>query len=292
MLPPPLPFERTLGRDSLSEPLDARLTGPSDRKLEESCQPWVRHRLFVERQQTPFERSDQDWKIDDWRSGISVSSAFGLLESDATALIHYDLHSSRIKATPSRTLVRTSLVDEEVEELRSVLAGHAETLIVAFRDMVTIWDVRPRESQRLEASSLSARALDALKDIQELLGLSMREATELVGISRNTPRNWRAGGDTHPGKVRRLFDVANLLRALRDRMGTAQLAAWLNEVSLGGESARRDLLGDEEGPARLAREAADVLFPAPRTRLPAPEWLGVEEDPDDGPRYAPHLFDR
>ncbi len=152
------------------------------------------------------------------------------------------------------------------------------------------WDLPGPIARDDSPGSLRMKVLEAVDSVMDKLHLSESGTAELVGVSRNSIRNWRAGQSAYPATVKRLLQLANLVRALETKLGPEQLTTWLNTESEGGV-VRRDLLATDEGMSLVARESSDILFAPPLSRVPHPEKLSIEgaEEPADAV-YSPPVY--
>ena len=117
-------------------------------------------------------------------------------------------------------------------------------------------------------------ALKAFEKIRDQLGLDDQRTAALVGISRNTPRDWRNGNRPKTATTRRLYELAGVL----DLVATVEtdMAAWSRRLSPEGRS-WLEVAADPDGPANiLASRRADLLTRRPLARL------DVDGDGEDG----------
>lgn len=114
-------------------------------------------------------------------------------------------------------------------------------------------------------------ALRTFERLKDLLTLDDQQAAALVGISRNTPRDWRNGNQPRGATTRRLYEVA----AVVDLVATRQtdMAAWARGPAPTGRSWIQ-LLAEPDGPATVLRELRGDLLVA----KPVQAW---EVAPDD-----------
>ena len=202
---------------------------------------------------------------------------------DVTEFYCYSLSAPQLTATLLRP--RTWLL-AEIDDLSQRLT-RADTSFETFDGID--WDL-DSPAPPSEPSPLRVRALSAVRQLMEILGLPESGVAELARVSRNSIRNWRHGQDAYPATVTHLFHVASLISALDHSMGRDRLVVWLNELA-DGQRTRRDLLSDPDGPAAIAREASNALFSRPQSPLPPPELLQLEpEEEYDDSVYSPGAF--
>lgn len=147
-------------------------------------------------------------------------------------------------------------------------------------------------------SSLSLMALKATEYIKTMLKMSEIKVAKLVGVSRNTFRNWRNGQGVYPSTTRKLFQVKHLISALNSVMAQDQMSIWLNGADDDDPSLTRlDRLAQPDGPALVAQQASSLLFPPPPGNLPPPaalrrelERIELEEKGWAEDEDAPHQF--
>lgn len=136
------------------------------------------------------------------------------------------------------------------------------------------------------------RALKAFENIRDQLGLDDQRTAALVGISRNTPRDWRNGNRPKTATTRRLYELAGVL----DLVATVEtdMTAWGRRLSPEGRS-WLEVAADPNGPANiLAYRRADLLARRSSARLVVD---GDDDDdlaggPGGGPRAASGVVGR
>lgn len=136
----------------------------------------------------------------------------------------------------------------------------------------------PSPSPTAEASN-PPRALRVFERVRDMLDLDEQRAAALVGISRNTPNNWRHGDHPKGSTTKRLYELAAVL----DLVATKEqdLAAWSRGIAPDGRS-WLELAADPDGPAAILRALrGDLLTSRPASRLEA------TDDEDAGAAPAP-----
>ncbi|MHB8246946.1 MAG: hypothetical protein ACYDGN_16670 [Acidimicrobiales bacterium] len=116
-------------------------------------------------------------------------------------------------------------------------------------------------------------ALKAFERIRDQLCLDDQRTAALVGISRNTPRDWRNGNRPKTATTRRLYELAGVF----DLVATVEpdMAAWGRRLSSDGRS-WLEVAAEPDGPANiLAYRRADLLARRPPARL---DVASEEED--------------
>lgn len=146
-----------------------------------------------------------------------------------------------------------------------------------------------------DEGKLNEEAIKAVDKLKFLLKISEDKVAKLVGISRNSIRNWRNGQGAYPNTTSKLFQISHLIYALNSIMKQEQMLAWLNEPDNKNPSfSRLDILAQPDGPASVSQQASHILFPPPPSFLPSPDelrkeleridleeqgWMEYEEDP-------------
>lgn len=135
----------------------------------------------------------------------------------------------------------------------------------------------------LPSSAPAAKALDpspalsVFTRVRDMLNLDDRRAAALVGISRNTPNNWRRGDRPKASTTRRLYELAAVLDLIATK--EADPAAWSRSIAPDGRS-WLEVAAGPDGPAEiLRRRRNNLLTPRPPTRL--------EVDSDDEAERSP-----
>ena len=137
-----------------------------------------------------------------------------------------------------------------------------------------IWRTKLRLNNE---SKLNEEALKAVDRLKFLLAFSESKVAEIVGVSRNSIRNWRKGQGAYPNTTNKLFQVSHLISALKSVMNQRQMLAWLNEPDNKNPSfTRLDILARPDGPALVSQQASHILFPPPPGSLPSPDELRKE----------------
>jgi hypothetical protein len=109
------------------------------------------------------------------------------------------------------------------------------------------------------------RALRMFERVREMLDLDDQRTAALVGISRNTPRDWRHGNQPRGNTTRRLYELVGVLNLV----ATSQpdMAVWVRSMSPERRS-WLELAGEPEGPAAiLAYLRGTLLIRRPPTHL-------------------------
>jgi len=77
-------------------------------------------------------------------------------------------------------------------------------------------------------------ALRTFERVRDMLGFDDQQTAALVGISRNTPRDWRNGNQPRAATTRRLYELSGVL----DLVATQQpdMAAWIQGVAPDGHT--------------------------------------------------------
>ena len=121
-------------------------------------------------------------------------------------------------------------------------------------------------------------ALRTFERIRDMLSLDDQQTAALVGISRNTPRDWRNGNQPRAATTRRLYELSGVLDLVATRQ--TDMSAWIQGVSPDGQT-WLELASGDDGPASILRHVrSSVLTGRPSTPLE------VEEDDEthlDGP---------
>lgn len=138
---------------------------------------------------------------------------------------------------------------------------------------------------------LNIVALKAVDRLKFLLEFSESKVAEIVGVSRNTIRNWRNGQGAYPNTTNKLFQVSHLISALNSVMNQRQMLAWLNEPDDDPALSRLERLRKLDGVSSLTRQANDLLFPPRPGKIPPQDMLVLESDMDVEPSvYAPNIY--
>lgn len=122
-------------------------------------------------------------------------------------------------------------------------------------------------------------ALSVFVRVRDMLNLDDQRAAALVGISRNTPNNWRRGDRPKASTTRQLYELAAVL----DLVATKEpdVAAWSRSIAPDGRS-WLELAADVDGPSAILRaRRGDLLTSRPATPLE------VASDDEAGPAAAP-----
>jgi hypothetical protein len=122
-------------------------------------------------------------------------------------------------------------------------------------------------------------ALGAFVRVRDMLNLDDQRAAALVGISRNTPNNWRRGDRPKDSTTKHLYELAAVL----DLVATKEpdVAAWSRSIAPDGRS-WLELAADVDGPSAILRARRhDLLTSRPATRLE------VASDEEAGSAAAP-----
>jgi transcriptional regulator with XRE-family HTH domain len=122
-----------------------------------------------------------------------------------------------------------------------------------------------------QSRNMAVEALDAVRDLTQLLLLPAEDVAELCGFTPATLGNWQAGRIPQMSKVRRLFHLQALVKALRAALGPDSYNLWLNAPDAGGRP-RIDLLATDTGLQTVLGEAAPFIF--------APQGNGPSLQPD------------
>ena len=126
----------------------------------------------------------------------------------------------------------------------------------------------------------------AVRWITDTAGLSADQLRALIGVSRQSVQTWKTGGTIRPANLRSLMEIRDVLeRAMRQRPGQQELAAWLATPDRHTGVAPADLL--KRGEFDRARLLA-ILSPSAVDPLPArasepvpPQWRMSLESPDE-----------
>lgn len=138
---------------------------------------------------------------------------------------------------------------------------------------------------------LNIAALKAVDRLKFLLEFSESKVAAIVGVSRNTIRNWRKGQGAYPNTTNKLFQVSHLISALNSVMNQRQMLAWLNEPDDDPALSRLERLRKSDGVSSLTRQANDLLFPPRPGKVPPQDMLVLESDMDVEPSvYAPNIY--
>lgn len=136
------------------------------------------------------------------------------------------------------------------------------------------------------------RALAAVDSARALLDVSDSTAASILGVTRNTLRSWRrAERFPYPATVRRLMEVDSILRSAVALLGVHETRNWL-AGSVDGRN-RADVLGDDDGIARLSAELRTSLFSgAGPSSLPTAEHHEAQatDSEDSEFTYQPQPF--
>ncbi|GGV05357.1 hypothetical protein GCM10010211_85380 [Streptomyces albospinus] len=117
----------------------------------------------------------------------------------------------------------------------------------------------------------ATRAIRAVNDIAEWLGVSEAEAAQLAGGYRRSLYNWKKGIQPYDGPTLDLFETHALVSSLIAALGRTEAREWL-EVNQAG-APRKSMLKDAEGRRKLSKLAKSLLYPSP---APAPRWEPIE----------------
>lgn len=149
-----------------------------------------------------------------------------------------------------------------------------------------------RDALRLnDKGKLNKEALKAVDKLKYLLTFSESKVAAIVGVSRNTIRNWRKGQGAYPNTTNKLFQVSHLISALNSVMNQRQMLAWLNEPDDDPALSRLERLRKSDGVSSLTRQANDLLFPPRPGKIPPQDMLVLESDMDVEPSvYAPNIY--
>jgi hypothetical protein len=125
----------------------------------------------------------------------------------------------------------------------------------------------------LAGPSEQPTALRAFERIREMLDLDDQRTAALVGISRNTPRDWRHGNQPRSATTRRLYELVGVLNLV----ATSQpdMAVWVRSMSPEQRSWLQ-LAGEPEGPSAILAYLRGTLL----TRRP-PTHIGIDNDNDN-----------
>lgn len=178
----------------------------------------------------------------------------------------------------------------------SLVKATNSILSLDIRYLIQRWQELPFPDNPVD--SFSTVALRAVEYIKTQLRMSEITVARLVGVSRNTIRNWRNGQGVYPSTTRKLFQVKHLLSALNSVMTQDQMSVWLNGADDDDPLLTRlDRLAQPDGPALVAQQASFLLFPMPPGNLPLPAALRrelerIELDEKGWVEYedAPHQF--
>jgi hypothetical protein len=126
-------------------------------------------------------------------------------------------------------------------------------------------------------------ALRAFERIREMLDLDDQRTAALVGISRNTPRDWRNGNQPRGATTRRLYELVGVLNLV----ATSQpdMAVWVRSMSPERRSWLQ-LAGEPEGPAAILAYLRGTLL----TRRP-PTHLDIDNEKETLDDEVPPLDD-
>jgi hypothetical protein len=108
-------------------------------------------------------------------------------------------------------------------------------------------------------------ALRTFERVRDMLGLDDQQTASLVGISRNTPRDWRHGNQPKAATTRRLYELSGVL----DLVATQQpdMAAWARRMSPEGRSWLEVASGTSGASTILAHLRTTLLTRRPPARL-------------------------
>ena len=123
-------------------------------------------------------------------------------------------------------------------------------------------------------------ALRAFDRVRGMLGLDDQQTAALVGISRNTPRDWRHGNQPRAATTRRLYELSGVLDLIASQQ--PDMADWIHGVSPDG-CTWLELASQDGGPAAMLRHLRpSVLRQRPPTRLEIDEGEDSLDEPAGG----------
>ncbi len=177
-----------------------------------------------------------------------------------------------IETTDARDQIR-QYFDSAVEAIDSALAlgwGSDLTGLAAPELVATL----PSRARMAEAPNPSP-ALSVFVRVRDMLNLDDQSAAALVGISRNTPSNWRRGDRPKASTTKHLYELAAVLDLVATR--EPDVAAWSRSIAPDGRS-WLELAADVDGPSAILRARRGDLL----TARSAPR-LEVASDDEAGP---------
>lgn len=117
-----------------------------------------------------------------------------------------------------------------------------------------------RESSAETDSSTTGRAV---ADLKSWLSVNDQELADLIGVSRRSVINWRAGKGTYSSTTRNLLGLHALVKQLRVQIGPERTIVWLLTPEK-GISPLEELRADPECIPVLVARATPLLFPSGR----------------------------
>lgn len=149
--------------------------------------------------------------------------------------------------------------------------------------------------EREELGVPSSRAMEAASAVRDLTGwlnLSREDVAQLCSFSVRASYYWSDGATVpRPASVRRLFEVHRLVKSLIEGVGRRRALEWLASATPDGTSQLATLARDG-GPAKVLRDASELLFATPPVarRYPVSEAAEIERDDEFAVSSEPELF--
>lgn len=128
-----------------------------------------------------------------------------------------------------------------------------------------------------ELPARARRALRAVRELAEWLGVTEPDAADLAGGLRRSYFNWRKGASPYPATTLNLYESHSFVEALVDALGERGARLWL--ATEDEDVVRRSLLRDPKGRDVLLDIASTVLFNA-ASEAPQADRRVEEEDHD------------
>lgn len=216
---------------------------------------------------------------------VAPAAAFLLSAcTSATASVPAPPLGSALQAVAEHVPVTYASVAEATDLLPFCTIAARTRMTAVLGGGLTASAVAPNTSQEA-----TRRALAAVRDLCDWLGVSEDQVARMAGFSRRSLPNWRAGGGVYPKTVRRLFELHALVHGLVDRLGRTDASTWLTQRSAarGASMTRQELLASgPDGVRSVLDEAQPLLFAAVNRRLGAAEF--EEAAIDSAFTAAPH----
>ena len=127
-------------------------------------------------------------------------------------------------AIMGQTLMEKAFLDAFVSEGRGTAAPQPFYLY---------WSTLERKHSRSVKQNTETTAQKLLEDIRKRSGLTLEEIAPLVGVSRRSLQNWRAGEVISARKEQRLRDIADTFESLQQKEARDLRHLLLNETIIG-----------------------------------------------------------
>ncbi len=200
---------------------------------------------------------------------IYEPAAVGVLDEPGTGSVH---PRNPFRKTRARLTAHFNDIISEIDG--ALLAGGWSSNRTSFATSAFDEALPGPASAAYPETPLALRTFDR---VQDLLDLDDQQTAALVGISRNTPRDWRHGNQPRAATTRRLYELAGVL----DLIATQQpdMAAWARGISPEGRT-WLELAGEKDGPSAILGHLRSTLL----TQRP-PARLEVEADDEEEPQF-------